>query len=175
MIYDLKNGYYVRNLLKKDLDGPYMSWFEDQDVCKFNSHGKFFKNENWFETFFNNLNLEEQLVWAICHIDDGHIGNITLQNISFINRNAEYAIIIGNRNHWLKSVALNASLALLRHGFEKLNLERIYCGTAATNIGMHKLALKLGMTEEGHRRKHFFLNGEWVDLLEFGVLREDFI
>ena len=46
MIYDLKNGYYVRNLLKKDLDGPYMSWFEDQDVCKFNSHGKFFKNEN---------------------------------------------------------------------------------------------------------------------------------
>ena len=71
-------------------------------------------------------------------------------------------------------MGLNASLALLRHGFEKLNLERVYCGTAGTNIGMKKLAVQMGMVEEGCRRKHLFLNGRWDDMVEYGVLREDF-
>lgn len=175
MIHELADGYFVRSLRESDLNGPYQSWFEDQEVCKYNSHGKFFKNANWFREYYDNLNREDRVVWAICQQDDGHIGNVSLQNISFINRNAEFAILIGNRKHWRKSVGLNASLALLHHGFEKLNLERIYCGTAAANLGMQHLALRLGMLEEGRRRKHLFLDGAWQDMLEFGVLREDFL
>jgi ribosomal-protein-alanine N-acetyltransferase len=174
MIYELADGYFVRGLRKDDLDGPYQFWFENQDVCQYNSHGKFIKNANWLREFYDNLNREDQLVWAICHRDDGHIGNVSLQSISFINRNAEFAILIGNPKHWRKSVGLNASLTLLHHGFEKLNLERVYCGTSDTNIGMQKLAVQMGMVEEGRRRKHLFLNGRWEDMVEFGVLREDF-
>ncbi len=174
MIYELTDGYYVRSLHESDLNGPYQSWFEDQNVCMYNSHGKFFKNANWFRKFYDNLNREDQVVWAICHQEDGHIGNVSLQSISFINRNAEFAILIGNPKHLRKSVGLNASLALLRHGFEKLNLERVYCGTAGTNVGMQKLALQMGMIEEGRRRKHLFLNGQWEDMVEYGVLRDDF-
>ncbi len=175
MIYELADGYSVRNFHEDDLNGPYKSWFENQEVCRYNSHGKFFKNENWFRQFFEKLNSEDQVVWAICHKVDGHIGNVSLQCISFINRNAEYAILMGNPNHWGKSVSLNASVALLSHGFDKLNLERIYCGTADANIGMKKLALKMGMVEEGRRRNHLFLNGKWEDVVEFGVLRDEFI
>lgn len=174
MIHELADSYFVRSLRESDLNGPYQSWFEDQEVCKYNSHGKFFKNANWFREYYDNLNREDRVVWAICHQDDGHIGNVSLQNISFINRNAEYAILIGNRKHWRKSVGLNASLALLRHGFESLNLERVYCGTAGANIGMQKLALQMGMVEEGRRRKHLFLNGQWEDMVEYGLLREGF-
>ena len=174
MIYSLGDGYSVRPLQERDLDGPYPGWFEDQEVCKYNSHGKFAKNADWFRSFYQDLNREGQLVWAICHDKDGHIGNISLQGISFVNRNAEFAILIGNRNHWGKAVGLSAGTALLRHGFFKLNLERIYCGTAATNVGMQKLATQLGMVQEGARRRHLFLDGEWVDMLEYGVLREEF-
>jgi hypothetical protein len=38
--------------------------------------------------------------------------------------------------------------SLRNDGFKKLNLHRIYCGTAATNAGMKKIALNLGMKEE---------------------------
>lgn len=174
MIYSLGDGYSVRPLQERDLSGPYPGWFEDQEVCKYNSHGKFAKNADWFRSFYQDLNREDQLVWAICHDKDGHIGNISLQGISFVNRNAEFAILIGNRNHWGKAVGQRSGDALLRHGFFKLNLERIYCGTAATNVGMQKLATQLGMLQEGARRRHLFLDGEWVDILEYGVLREEF-
>ena len=39
---------------------------------------------------------------------------------------------------------------------EKLNLERIYCGTASGNMGMQRLALRMGMIEEGVGASTFF-------------------
>lgn len=175
MIYELNREYYIRSLKESDLDGPYPSWFEDQDVCKYNSHGSFQKNKNWFRTFYEGLNKEDQVVWAICHKEDGHIGNVALQNLSFINRHAAFSILLGNKKHWGKSVGQLVGQALLQHGFNKLNLNKIYCGTAATNKGMIKLASTLGMSEEGRKRQHLFLEGEWVDVIEYGVLKSEFM
>jgi RimJ/RimL family protein N-acetyltransferase len=174
MIYQLNSDYFVRALRASDLDGPYPSWFEDQEVCKYNSHGKFARNSDWFKAFYESANAPDRVVWAVCHSKDGHIGNISLQDISLINRNAEFAILIGDRRHHGRGVGKIAGDALLKHGFNKLSLERIYCGTAATNTGMRKLAASLGMVEEGCRRKHLFLDGEWVDMVEFGILKDEF-
>lgn len=173
MIYELNGEYFVRPLLESDLDGHYPSWFEDQEVCRFNSHGKFFKTQDYFKKYLQSLNDEDKVVWAICHTADGHIGNISLQNISSINRHAEFAILLGDRRHWGKGVARLAGAKLIEHGFDKLNLERIHCGTAAGNVAMRKLALALGMVEEGCRRKHLYLDGGWADVIEYGLLRSD--
>lgn len=173
MIYELNNEYFVRSLLERDLDGPYLSWFEDQEVCRYNSHGKQFKTRDYFEKYFRSLNDEDKMVWAICHTVDGHIGNISLQNISAINRHAEFAVLLGDRRHWGKGVARLAGEKLIEHGFGKLNLERIYCGTAAGNMAMRKLAVALGMVEEGCRRSHLYLDGFWMDVIEYGLLRSE--
>ncbi|MNJ96130.1 Spermidine N(1)-acetyltransferase [compost metagenome] len=174
MIYQLSKEYFVRSLMKSDLDGPYLNWFEDQDVCKYNSHGKFFKTKAYFEDYWNKLNGQDRIVWAICHIDDGHIGNISLQEISLINRTGEFAILLGNKGHWGRGVGLLAGKKILEHGFYKLNLERVYCGTAGTNEGMKNLASAMGMLLEGTRRQHFFFDGARVDMLEYGILRSEF-
>lgn len=173
MIYQLNSDYFVRPLLENDLGGAYVTWFEDQDVCKYSSHGKFFKTPDYFKAYFESLNGEDKIVWAICHQADGHIGNISLQSISSINRNAEFAIILGDKRHWGNGVARIAGAKLIEHGFDKLNLERVYCGTAANNVAMRKLALALGMTEEGCRRSHLYLDGCWVDVVEYGLLRSE--
>jgi RimJ/RimL family protein N-acetyltransferase len=174
MIHELPGGYILRTLRLSDLDGPYMSWFEDQDVCRYNSHGKFFKNERYFQDYVSALNTETQVTWAIVHKDDGHVGNISLQGISFINRHADFTILIGNKAHWGSGVGYRAALKLFEHAFEKLNLERIWCATPEPNAAMRKLALKLGMTEEGRRRAHLYVEGKWVDMIEFGILRPEF-
>lgn len=173
MIYQLSENYFVRALRESDLDGPYPSWFEDQEVCRYNSHGKFFKTLADFRAYLDDLSGEDQVVWAICHVADGHIGNISLQGISFINRHADFAVLIGDKRHWGKGVAYQAAKALFLHGFNKLNLERIWCATAAPNMVMRNLAKRLGMVEEGCRRSHLYLNGEWVDMIEFGILRSE--
>ena len=117
-------------------------------MCRYNSHGKFFKTSEYFRDFLRFLNQEVSIVWAICHISDGQIGNISLQEISAIDRTADFAILLGNKSHWGKGVARLAGRKLLEHDFLKLNPERINCGTAATNDGIKKLAAKLGMRLE---------------------------
>ncbi len=174
MIYRLSDDYFVRGLRESDVDGPYPSWFEDQEVCRFNSHGKFARSEEYFRRYVRSLNEVDSVVWAICHREHGHIGNISLQAISPLNRNAEFAVILGDRRHWGSGVGRLAGRQLLAHGFGKLGLERVYCGTAATNTAMRKLAAALDMREEGVRRHHLFLEGQWVDVVEFGVLRTEF-
>jgi ribosomal-protein-alanine N-acetyltransferase len=171
MIKQLNDQYYVRGLCEADVEGPYPSWFEDQEVCAFNSHGKFTRTKEYFRQFLRDLDGQSMIVWAICHAEDGHIGNVALQNISLINRNAEFAIILGDRSHWGKGVGGAASKTIIEHGFKKLNLHRIYCGTAANNEGMKKLALNLGMKVEGIRKEHVFLNGAWVDVIDYGIVK----
>jgi [ribosomal protein S5]-alanine N-acetyltransferase len=174
MIYQLKDTYFVRPLAESDLEGAYPSWFEDQEVCRYNSHGKFFKNNSYFREYIDDSKLEDRMVWAVCHIEDGHIGNVALQKISQINQTAEFAVILGDKRHWGKGIGLLASKKIFEHGFSKINLERIYCGTASTNNGMKKLAKDLGMTHEGTLRQHIFLEGSHVDMLEYGILRSEF-
>jgi RimJ/RimL family protein N-acetyltransferase len=174
VIYRLSDDYFVRGLRESDVDGPYPSWFEDQEVCRFNSHGKYSRSEEYFRQYVRSLNHSDSVVWAICHRDHGHIGNISLQSLSALNRNAEFAVILGDRRHWGSGVGRLAGRQLLAHGFGKLGLERVYCGTAATNTAMRKLAAALDMREEGVRRNHLFLEGQWVDVVEFGVLRSEF-
>ena len=174
MIYQLSSDYFLRTLAANDLNGGYPVWFEDQEVCRYNSHGKFFKPLTHFEAYLTQLGHEDRVVLAVCHVADGHIGNVSLQDISLINRTAEFAILLGDKRHWGKGVGALAGRALISHGFNKLNLERVHCGTSATNLGMQKLAKLLGMTLEGTRRQHLFLDGARVDLLEYGVMRSEF-
>jgi RimJ/RimL family protein N-acetyltransferase len=103
----------------------------------------------------------------------GILNLVSLDKISFVNRNADYVVIIGNKAHWKKGVAFMASQAIIKHGFNKLNLKRIWCATASSNIPMQALAKRLGMMQEGCRRSHFYFDGKWDDMVEFGILKDE--
>lgn len=167
----------VRGLSREDLQGNYPRWFNDMELCKYNSHGVYPKSLEELTSFINSISSDRtKIVWAIFdRVSGQHIGNVSLQNINFINRNAEFAILMGEKTYWGKGYAHEAAALLLLHGFNKLNLHRIYCGTAASNIGMQRLADSLHMSKEGIRRQGLFLNGEYTDIWEYGVLKDEFL
>jgi RimJ/RimL family protein N-acetyltransferase len=101
---------------------------------------------------------------------DKHIGNISLQSIDWINKSAEIAFLLGEKKYWGKNIMFEAGSLLIDHGFKMLNLHRIYCGTSSENIGMQKLANKLGMIKEGQRKDALFKNGKYLDVIEYGII-----
>lgn len=167
---------YLRTITEDDLNANYREWFNDEEVCRYNSHHRFPNyDENMRNYYENVIKSRGNLILAICDkVTDKHIGNIALENIDALNQSAEFAIILGNKKYWGKSVGKEASLLILKHGFEQLNLNRIYCGTSSTNTPMQRLAVALGMKEEGRRREAMYKTGAFADIVEYSILRKDF-
>ncbi|MGE8720197.1 GNAT family N-acetyltransferase [Leptospira terpstrae] len=167
---------YLRGLQPDDATGNYFKWFNDPEVCFGNSHGVFpMSQKSLLEFIESSYKSNQQLVFAMIEKkNQTHIGNISLQNINWINRTGEFAIFLGEKKYWGKGLALEASNLIVSHGFKVMNLNRIYCGTFSNNHGMIKLAKSLKMTQEGIRRKAIYKNGEYLDMVEFGVLRDEF-
>lgn len=168
--------FVLRPLSLEDVSGNYVNWFNDSEVCKYNSHHVFPYTPDAAREYVQKIQTSRtDLVLAIVAKDTNqHIGNISLQQINLLSRNAEYAIIIGERSYWGKGIAKEASQLIIEHGFATLNLHRIYCGTSVENEPMQRLASALGFVKEGVRTQAMFKNGAFVDIVEYGMLRENF-
>ena len=169
---------YLRPLEQGDLTIEYVTWLNDTEVCEFNSHAVFPYTKEKMDAYYQHLQQTSANNIVLAIVDNAthiHIGNISIQNINWINRNAEYAILLGDKSYWGKGVASETSILICEYGFTRLNLHRIYCGTSSKNIGMQKLAAKMNMKQEGIRREAMFKNGEYVDIVEYAVLKNEFL
>jgi len=168
---------YLRALVETDSEGPYPTWFNDAEVCRENSHHIFPYRFEDAHAYIQEANRgPHHLVLAIiCNKDDIHIGNIALDNINYINRTAELTIVIGDKSCWRKGYGKEAARLICDHGFLVLNLNRIACGTFDSNLAMRKLAEYLGMMEEGRRRQAVYKLGRYMDVIEYGVLKNEYM
>lgn len=170
-------GVGLRPLDLQDLSGGYPDWFNDPEVCRYNSHHVFPTTRDSLQQFLLKQREDNtRLVLAVDRLDQQkHIGNLSLQRINHVDRNAEFAILMGDKDSWGHGFAKAASSLICWHGFQALNLHRIYCGTHADNLAMVKLAAHLQMKPEGRYREALFKDGVFVDALRFGVLKSAFV
>lgn len=154
-------------------------WLLDPQINKYNSHGIYAVTQKMEEEFISNANNQYTITWAIhdkinTHDDSSYIGNIALQEIDYINRSAELAILIGERTIWGKGYGFHSCYLVLNHAFYKLHLHRIWLGTVEYNKGMKKLAEKLGMKLEGKFNGAFWYNDCYIDILRYAILEAEF-
>jgi ribosomal-protein-alanine N-acetyltransferase len=167
---------YLRHLQQEDLTNEYVQWLNDEEVCKGNSHAIFPNTHEKMVAYYASLQGSvAQVVLAIINKEnDKHVGNVSLQSINWVSKNAEFAILLGDKNIWGKGYGEEAAKLIVEYGFSRLNLHRIYCGTMADNTSMIKLAEKLKMKQEGVRREAIFKTGTYKDVIEFGVLKNEY-
>jgi RimJ/RimL family protein N-acetyltransferase len=168
---------YLRPLVEGDSEGPYPRWFNDAEVCRGNTHHIFPYTAEDGRAYIQQANRgRHHLILAIVRREDNvHIGNIALDSIDYINRTAELTIVIGDKTCWGKGYGKEAARLICDHGFLVLNLNRIACGTFEDNVAMRKLAECLGMIEEGRRRQAVYKLGRYTDVVEYGVLRNEYV
>jgi len=166
---------YLRALSEEDIDGNYKYWFNDKEVCRGNSHHKFPKNKESLKKYIFDINdsVNNIVLAVIDKSKNIHIGNVSLINIHNINRNAEFSIIIGEKDYWGKGYGKEAATLIINHGFNSLNLNKINCGTYDNNIAMQKNAHSLGFKKEGVRRQDEYKDGRYVDIIEYGLLKKE--
>lgn len=69
--------------------------------------------------------------------------------------------------------ASEAAAALLRYGFESLNLHRVVATCDTRNVASFRVMEKIGMRREGHYVKNTLIRGEWYDEYFYAILEEE--
>lgn len=167
----------LRPLERADLDGAYPTWLNDQDGDLYTEHAIFPRNHDDILEFYNALRGATSILHlAIVVRETGkHVGNVALQSIDWVSRRAEFAILVGEADARGKGFGREAAFLILRHGFERLNLNRISLGVNAENVTARNLYRSLGFREEGCLRQHILRNGRASDVIVMGLLAPDLL
>lgn len=78
-----------------------------------------------------------------------------------------------NKQYWGNGYASEASKAIIKFGFNNLNLHRIFATCSPYNIGSAKVLEKIGMKKEGHLREHKWVKRAWRDSFLYSVLEHE--
>ena len=118
---------------------------------------------------FNNNNCH----FAIVDNDDSWNGTISLKNIDYESKQAEYAIITPSYVHG-KGFSYAATIEILEYAFYTLGLNRVYLNVVKDNIRANAFYKKVGFVFEGCFRQGILIKGQMHDLNWYSFLKDDF-
>lgn len=155
----------------------FVAWLNDPEVRRglaLSLPMSLAEEERWFEETLKQepaarplaIDAQEGDAWR-------HIGSCGFHNLDWRNRKAELGILIGEKSLWGRGYGQAAMRALLRHGFETLNLHRVYLRVYEYNERGLRLYRRLGFVEEGRLRRDHYEEGRYWDTLIMGMLREE--
>jgi len=161
---------------KKDLP-LFVEWLNDPDVREGISMYlpmSMAQEERWFEKMLERPADEQPLN---IEVRDGEqwikIGNMGLFGFDHRAHSAEVGIVIGNKDYWNQGYGTEAMILMLKHGFETLNLNRIWLRVYEDNPRAIRCYEKVGYIHEGQMRQARFSKGTYSDILIMGVVKEE--
>jgi len=102
------------------------------------------------------------------------IGNLAFNDIDWRNRSSEFGIMIGDKTYWTQGYGTEAVRLLIKHGFNSLNLNRIFLRVFENNPRAIRAYEKAGFVHEGRERQAEFRDGRYIDVLLMSILKDEF-
>jgi RimJ/RimL family protein N-acetyltransferase len=93
---------------------------------------------------------------AVETLDGIHIGNCTCYDIDEKKGEAQFGIIIGNRDYWDKGYGADTVNTLVNHVFRTTKLTRLYLKTLDWNLRAQKCFARCGFTLFGHLHRNSY-------------------
>jgi RimJ/RimL family protein N-acetyltransferase len=160
------------------LDIPlFLKWLNDPEVVQYLS--LYLPLNEWAEEkYIEHLghNFDKQVNWVIEAVTSGEpkpIGSLGLNEILPKDRMATFGIAIGEKDYWSQGYGTQAAGLLVKFGFEQMNLHRINSIVYAFNERSLKMHRRIGFQQEGIKRQAVFKNGQYHDVVEFGLLEDE--
>jgi diamine N-acetyltransferase len=166
----------LRALEKNDLPAA-VTWLNDPEVTEnllTDTPLSMDMEEIWYRKMLESP-VEEHVLAIEMKAQDGWrlIGTTAFHHVDWKNRIGEYGIMIGEKNQWGKGFGYEATLLMLRYGFNTLNLNKVFLYAIETNNrGLHVYE-KAGFVHEGRLRQDIHKNGRYLDVFVMSVLRNE--
>lgn len=110
----------------------------------------------------------------IIEADGKVIGHCGLWRFDATASTCALGIGIGDREYWGKHYGREAIGLLLDYAFRVRNLRRVWLDTSSANERALRCYRACGFVEEGRLRQHDWNNGQYVDRVYMGILRDEY-
>jgi ribosomal-protein-alanine N-acetyltransferase len=77
--------------------------------------------------------------------------------------------------YWGKGYATEVAQMMIEYCFTTLKLHKVTAGCDVENTASEGVMKKCGMKREGYRAQQYYLDGDWRDRLEYGILYQDWV
>jgi diamine N-acetyltransferase len=101
------------------------------------------------------------------------IGSLAFDKIDWHVRAAEFGILIGDKSYWNQGYGTESVRLLCQHGFNTLNLNRIFLHVFENNPRAIHAYEKAGFTLEGRERQAEYKDGKFIDVLRMSLLKSE--
>lgn len=166
----------LRAVCKDDLPN-FVRWLNDREVTRFlllATPMALDQEEAWFEKMRQSPLTEHPLAIEIDTLEGWRIiGNIGFHRIDWVARNTEVGIFIGEKQFWSQGYGTEAMRLMLKHGFEDINLNRIFLHVMEPNTRAIRSYEKSGFKHEGVLRQATYREGRYQNLLVMSVLQSE--
>ena len=116
---------------------------------------------------------DENIAPFAIEADGKYIGYCSLMDLRNRYGNLELGIMIGDRAYWGRGYGRDAVRLLLDYGFRHLGARRIALTTHVKNERAIRCYRACGFVEEGRPRRVVWIEGEYTDLVNMSILREE--
>lgn len=151
----------------------YVSWLNNPEVYRYLETGGNYKITDLEQYLKSVESNSEILFWAIHLKSNGkHIGNIKIDPINRRHGLGEYGIMMGDTLEWGKGYAKEASITIIDHCFNDLNIRKITLGVVEPNVSAVELYKKLGFEIEGVYKQHGLYEGKYLDIIRMALFNK---
>jgi [ribosomal protein S5]-alanine N-acetyltransferase len=168
---------YLRKPTYEDASlGPWYNWFNDPESTRFTRHGRVENTRADQIAFFRDSEGDvSRQIFAICDRESGNmIGVTSLQEIDVSKRQAEIAIMIGDRDFRHKGISIEAWGLLIQYGFDNLEIDRIWGGSHEGLRNWVNSLFRLGFRIESEVLGIYSEDDDTALKLQYACYRNDF-
>jgi ribosomal-protein-serine acetyltransferase len=102
------------------------------------------------------------------------VGTVGFVSINPKHRQAEIGYWL-DKEHSGQGIVTKCVREVIKHGFQVLNLHRIQIRCATTNLPSQKVALRVGMREEGILKGDHWNGQEFQDTVVYAIVQSEFV
>ena len=113
------------------------------------------------------------VIYAIIEKETNQLIGIINLMIQPIYKRGELGYWIA-KEYWGKGYGTEAAKCLMQYGFEEMELHKIFARAFSSNVGSYKIMQKIGLQYEGTLKEHVCRDGQYHDLVVYGLLQKDF-
>lgn len=125
------------------------------------------QEQEWLES------IDDDNVRLLVCADGDPVGTVALKPPNEVWGTVEIGYMIAPEQ-WDNGYATEAVELACGYVFRERRLNRVYATVYETNPASARVLEKVGFEQEGTLRKHAFVDGEYVDVLQYGLLAEEF-